>query len=183
MEICPVLQTQRLILRPFTLEDAPIVQRLAGAYEVAATTLNMPHPYQDGMAQQWISSQRAKHEKGEVVDFAIVIREGRLLCGAIGLGIDKRNNNAELGYWIGVPYWGQGYCTEAAKEVLSYGFKSLNLHRIYAAHLKCNPASGRVMQKIGMSYEGCSRDHFCKWGQFYDDLRYGILASELDIKG
>jgi ribosomal-protein-alanine N-acetyltransferase len=79
MEICPVLQTQRLILRPFTLEDAPIVQRLAGAYEVAATTLNMPHPYQDGMAQQWISSQRAKHEKGEVVDFAIVIREGILL--------------------------------------------------------------------------------------------------------
>jgi RimJ/RimL family protein N-acetyltransferase len=183
MEIFPTLQTQRLILRPFTLEDAPIVQRLAGAYEVAATTLNMPHPYQDGMAQQWISSQRAKHEKGEVVDFAIVIREGILLCGAIGLGIDKRNNNAELGYWIGVPYWGQGYCTEAAKAVLSYGFKSLNLHRIHAAHLKCNPASGRVMQKIGMSYEGCSRDHFCKWGQFYDDLRYGILASELDIKG
>ena len=183
MEICPVLETQRLILRPFTLEDAPIVQRLAGAYEVAATTLNMPHPYQDGMAQQWISSQRAKHEKGEVVDFAIVIREGRLLCGAIGLGIDKRNNNAELGYWIGVPYWGQGYCTEAAKEVLSYGFKSLNLHRIHAAHLNCNPASGRVMQKIGMSYEGCSREHFCKWGQFHDDLRYGILASELDIKG
>jgi RimJ/RimL family protein N-acetyltransferase len=178
MERQPTFETQRLILRPFTIEDAPIIQHLAGAREIAATTLTIPHPYQDGMAEQWISSHQEKYEEGEL-NFAVVIREEMLLCGAIALGVNKVNVNAGLGYWIGVPYWGKGYCTEAAKVVVDYGFKALNLHHIHAVHLECNPASGRVMQKLGMTYEGCSREHFCKWGQFHNGVKYGILASEL----
>ncbi len=117
MEPRPTLETQRLILRPFTIEDAPVMQRLAGAREIAAMTLTIPHPYEGGMAEQWISSHQEKYEKGEV-NFAIVIREEMLLCGAIGLGVNKMHVNAELGYWVGVPYWGRGYCTEAAKMIL-----------------------------------------------------------------
>ncbi len=179
----PTLQTQRLILRPFTLADAPDVQRLAGAREIAAVTLAIPHPYEEGMAEEWIQTHPKAFEEGRGVNFAIALRETGELCGAIGLAIDRENNHAELGYWIGTPYWGQGYCTEAAKAVLQYGFEVINLHRIHSVHFSHNPASGRVMQKVGMSYEGCRRQHIQKWGQFQDDELYGILKRDWLQKG
>jgi tRNA (cmo5U34)-methyltransferase len=174
----PTLQTQRLILRPFTLTDAPDVQRLAGAREIAATTLGIPHPYEDGMAEEWIKTHTAAFKEKKAVNLAIALRETGELCGAIGLGIDAENNNAEIGYWIGKPYWRQGYCTEAAEAMLQYGFEVLGLHRIHSTHFSHNPASGRVMQKIGMSYEGCRREYTLKWGKFEDIVLYGILKSD-----
>jgi ribosomal-protein-alanine N-acetyltransferase len=107
------------------------------------------------MAEEWISTHQEKFERGELVNFAIVLRNDDMLIGAIGLVINQQHENAELGYWIGKPYWGNGYCTEAAKAVLHYGFTVLGLNRIYASHMSRNPASGRVMEKIGMKYEGC----------------------------
>lgn len=178
----PTLQTQRLILRPFTVADAPDVQRLAGEYEIAAMTLLIPHPYEDGMAQEWIQTHAKEFEEGTAVNFALARRDSGELCGAIGLGIDKVNHNAELGYWIGKPYWGQGYCTEAAKAVLQYGFEVMGLHRIHSLHFSHNPASGRVMQKIGMSYEGFRPQHTRKWGKFMDVVMYGILKSDWQQK-
>ncbi|MEW6491606.1 MAG: GNAT family N-acetyltransferase [Cyanobacteriota bacterium] len=178
----PTLQTQRLILRPFTLADAPDVQHLAGDREIAAMTLMIPHPYEDGIAEEWIKTHPKAFEEGAAVHFAIVLRQTGELCGAIGLGINKENNNAEIGYWIGKPYWGQGYCTEAAKAVLQYGFEVIGLHRIHAAHFLHNPASGRVMRKIGMSYEGCRSQHTRKWDKFEDLELYGILKSKWQQK-
>lgn len=170
-----VLETERLILRPFTLADAPDVQRLAGDRAVASTTLNIPHPYEDGMAEAWIRTHPEQFARDETVTFAITRRDGTLI-GAIGLTINARFRRAELGYWIGVPYWGQGYCTEAARAVRDYGFETLGLHRIHATHLTRNPASGRVMVKIGMQHEGHLREHVEKWGVFEDLEFYGILA-------
>ena len=178
MKSRPTLQTSRLILQPFQLEDAPEVQKLAGVREIASTIKNMPHPYEDGMAEKWIRTHQKEFEKGRSLDLAIVIKETTQLCGAIRLHINSNFNNAELGYWLGVPYWGRGYCTEAVKATLTYGFESLNLHRIYASHLTRNPASGRVMQKIGMIREGCLRQHIKHWGVYEDYAIYGILASE-----
>ena len=174
----PTLQTERLILREFALEDAPDVRRLAGEPEIARTTLLIPHPYEDGMAEAWISSQRPAYEAGEHVNFAVTLRGEGTLVGSITLGLNPRDDNGELGYWIGVPYWGRGYCTEAAREVVRYGFEDLGLHRIHASHFGSNPASGRVMQKIGMSYEGTRREHYKKWGEHEDRVDYGLLASE-----
>ncbi len=174
----PTLQTQRLILRPFCLADADDVQLLAGAREVAAMTLTIPHPYEDGMAQEWIQTHPTAFSQGKGVNFAIALRDKNTLCGAIGLGINQEHNHAELGYWIGKPFWGNGYCTEAAKEVLRYGFEKLGLHRICASHFVHNPTSGRVMQKIGMTYEGCRRQHTLKWGEYIDFMDYGILKSD-----
>jgi ribosomal-protein-alanine N-acetyltransferase len=174
----PEIRTERLLLRPFALADAPIVQRLAGDREIAATTLNIPHPYEDGMAEEWIDSHPERFAKGEGVTFAVVRWPADTLIGAIGLGISGQHQHAELGYWIGKPYWNDGYCTEAAGAVLRYGFAELGLNRIYAQHMGRNPASGRVMEKVGMQYEGCLRQHFKKWGVFEDVRRYGILRSE-----
>lgn len=178
MKFRPTLQTSRLILRPFELTDAPGVQNLAGAREIAFNTGAVSHPYEDGMAEKWISTHQEKFEQGKLVNFAIVKKETIELCGAIGLTINNKNYNAELGYWIGVPYWGQGYGTEAASKAIAYGFESLNLHRIYASHLTRNPASGRVLQKIGMTREGCLRQHIKHWGIYEDYAMYGILATE-----
>ena len=178
MKRYPRLQTERLVLRGFTQKDASDVQRLAGEWEVARTLLSVPHPYEDGMAEEWISGHRSAFERGEGVNFATVLRERGELCGSIGLLINSRDANAELGYWIGVPYWGQGYATEAAKEVVRYGFEQLWLHRVYAAHFGNNPASGRVLRKVGMTYEGTRREHHRKWGEYEDRVEYGLLVGE-----
>jgi ribosomal-protein-alanine N-acetyltransferase len=174
----PTLETERLILRPHNLGDAPELQWLIGDRDIAFTTLNIPHPYEDGMAEEWIQARQEKFEKGENVQFAIVHRAQGCLIGGVGLAIDKQNELAELGYWIGKPYWGQGYCTEAARAVLEYGFEVLGLNRVYANHFTRNPASGRVMQKIGMQHEGHLRQAIKKWGKFEDWEVYGILRSE-----
>ncbi len=174
----PVLTTKRLRLRPFTLLDAPAIQRLAGAPEIAATTLRIPHPYPEGLAEAWVLSHRGGYERGEELTLAITRLEDEALLGAIGLAIAAQDARAELGYWIGVPYWGQGYATEAAAALLAYGFQALGLARIHACHFAGNTASGRVLQKIGMTHEGRQRQHVLKDGQPQDLELYGILREE-----
>ncbi|MBI5116312.1 GNAT family N-acetyltransferase [Candidatus Poribacteria bacterium] len=175
----PTLQTARLNLRPFDLSDARDVQRLAGEKAIADTTLNIPHPYEDGMAEEWISSHQPKFEAGELANFAIVLREDRALIGSLGLVICQRFDRAVLGYWIGRPYWNNGYCTEAGQAILQYGFETLNLNRICASHLTRNPASGRVMKKLGMIHEGHARQHAKKW-DIYEDLEfYGMIRADM----
>ncbi|MEA3440103.1 MAG: GNAT family N-acetyltransferase [Chloroflexota bacterium] len=175
----PALTTERLLLRPFTLADAPEVRRLAGDRNIAETTLNIPHPYEDGMAEEWISSHPEQYTKGEGVVFAITLQSDDMLVGAVGLAINQRFDRAELGYWIGSPYWNQGYCTEASREVLRYAFQELELNRVQATHLTRNSASGRVMQKLGMKREGRLRQYVKKW-DIYEDLEmYSILKDEV----
>ncbi len=175
----PTLETERLVLRPFDVSDAPRVQLLAGDRAVAATTKNIPHPYEDGMAETWIGAHQDRFEKGQEIVFAIARKDGGELIGAIGLTLNLAQENAELGYWIGKPYWGCGYCTEAGHAVLRYAFGELHLHRVHAHHFSHNPASGRVMQKLGMRHEGRLRQHVKKWDEFFDVEAYGIMRSEL----
>ncbi len=174
----PLLETPRLLLRPFTLTDASDVQRLAGALEIADTTLNMPHPYADGMAEDWIGGHAARFAAGEAATFAVSAWDGGWLMGSIGLIITPRHHRAELGYWLGVPFWNQGYMTEAARAVVEYAFGTLGLHKITASHFVRNPASGRVMEKIGMTREGILRQHVTKNDGFEDLVVYGLLSLE-----
>jgi RimJ/RimL family protein N-acetyltransferase len=99
------------------------------------------------------------------------------LVGAVGLTITKRFSRAELGYWVGKPFWGKGFATEASRAVLKYGFEGLQLNKIYATHMTRNPASGKVMQKIGMDQEGLLKQHALKWDQYLDLAAYGILST------
>ncbi len=174
----PNLETDRLLLRPFVEKDAPRVHKLAGDREIAATTLNIPHPYEAGDAEKWISTHRKAFDSGNEVIFAVTLKLDGLLIGAIGLVISRPHDRGEMGYWIGKEYWGSGYCTEAAKAVLHYGFDELGLNKIHARHMDTNPASGRVLEKIGMGYEGCLKQHYKKWDAFGDYHVYGILRDE-----
>jgi len=174
----PIIATKRLILRPFVEADAPWVQVHAGAREIARMTQNIPHPYEPGMAEHWIATHRPGWEQGVLLASAIARRDDGELVGAVGLTIAPEDERAELGYWIAVPWWGNGYATEAAAALVGYGFEQLRLHRIMARHFGSNPASGRVMQKIGMVREGLLREHFVKWGEREDIVVYGVLARD-----
>ena len=177
----PTLLTDRLMLRPFSLADVPAIVALAGDWDIAFNTLSIPHPYNEEHAVQWIRQQTQQWEQKQAVNFAIA-HPDNTLCGSIGLGIVPSFNLAELGYWVGKPYWGNGYATEAAKAVINFGFGKLFLHRIQATHFGNNPASGKVMQKIGMAYEGCRRQHTLKWGKYRDIWLYGILREDWQKK-
>jgi len=131
----PIIDTERLILRPLTQADAAVVQFLAGDKAIAATTLSIPHPYGAGVAEKWIKSIKGDIAEGKSVVFAITENNNGNLLGTIGLMINKEHDHAEMGYWIGKDYWGKGYCTEAAHAVLEYGFGVMMLRGVFCGKL------------------------------------------------
>ena len=151
---------------------------MAGDRLIADTTLRIPHPYPDGMAQEWISTHQPDFDQSKGVTFAIMRKADGSLVGAIGLMDMLAGHQAELGYWIGRPYWNQGFCTEASEAVLRYAFSELGLIRVHCCHFSRNPASGRVLRKLGMRHEGSRRRHVKKRDQFEDLELYGILKEE-----
>ncbi len=173
----PSFRTPRLQLRPLVVSDAPRVEELVSDPEVALTTANIPHPYPPGAAVTWIERHRPGPDHGGEIVWAITHAQLGLV-GAMGLRVDPHQFRGELGYWIGKPYWGQGFATEAGAALLKYGFQTLGLNRIFAHHMRRNPASGRVMQKLRMRYEGSLRQHFRRNDRFEDLECYGILKEE-----
>ena len=124
---------------------------LAGDKLIAEMTANIPHPYLDGMAEQWIGRHATWYIKREAAAWAITLRTSGKLVGTVSI-TQILQNKGNLGYWIGVPYWGNGYCTEAVKEIINFAFASDYLDQIYARHLPENNTSGKVIQKSGFCY-------------------------------
>jgi [ribosomal protein S5]-alanine N-acetyltransferase len=173
----PTLRTARLLLDGFDQEDASELQRLAGAREIADTTLRIPHPYHLSDALSWIEG--LERQVVAQVNFAVRLIPTHQLIGGIGLrDIEPEHGHAELGFWIGVDWWGQGYAREAARCVIRYGFESLDLNRICAHHMVRNPASGRVLAAVGMQREGVLRQRVRKWGVYEDVVLYAVLRDE-----
>ena len=172
----PTLTTDRLKLRPLTLVDALRVQCLAGDFAIADTTVLIPHPYPDGAAEQWIATHADTFRRRAAVAFGIEENASGQIVGVIDIVLTPSQERGQLGYWVGREYWGQGYCTEAGRVIVDYTFRVLNLHRVQAYHFARNPASGRVLQKIGMTHEGTSRGFIKKWGRFEDCEWYAILS-------
>jgi len=170
----PTLETTRLKLRPYTEGDIAELIGLIGRREVAATTGRIPHPYTEKDARRFVADAQGDDE----VRLAVTLRSDGRMIGGIGLRLFEPHQHAELGYWLGVPYWGKGFATEAAREMLRYGFETLRLHRIFATHFIHNPVSGRILMKLGMRHEGCQRQHIRKWDQFVDLELYGLLRQE-----
>ena len=174
------LQTERLTLRLHAPSDIPALMPLIGAREVAATTLRIPHPYSESDALDFMAGTKEELLNGSGLRLGIVVRETDTLCGGVGLRIEPDHRRAELGYWIGVPFWGKGYATEAASAMVKYGFETLRLRRIFASHIVSNSASAKVLRKIGMHHEGRQRGHILKWGEFLDIEMYGMVASDVE---
>jgi [ribosomal protein S5]-alanine N-acetyltransferase len=142
------IKTDRLSLRAPALADAARISLLAGDYDVASMTGTIPHPYSEAMASQWIAGLHAGEEG---VAFAID-RLGSLI-GCVGYRA-RDKTHAEMGYWIGKPYWGLGYATEAARALILYAFAQENFDYLLGGHFKENPASARVIAKLGFEPSG-----------------------------
>ena len=178
MPPAPAIRTARLLLRPFVASDAGRVAELAGAFEIADTTISIPHPYPPELAGDWI----AKHEQEPYRSHAVTLAVSEPASGLVGCvelrDIDSEHAQAELGFWIGKPFWGLGYATEACAALLRFGYESLDLNRVYAHHMARNPASGRVLLKLGMCHEGLLRQRVRKWGRFEDVMVYAALRED-----
>ena len=172
------LETERLLLRPFRLEDAEAVAVFCDSEPVYRRTLNLPHPYTADCARRWIGGHAENFRSGRFYEYAVTGREDGCLYGCVGLSHDAAHHNGELGYWFGEPHWGRGYATEAAAALIDFAFSVKDYHRVYAGHFAGNPASGRVMQKCGMRFEDIQREHVCKDGAYVDVVCYAILKQE-----
>lgn len=177
----PVLITERLFLRPLVEEDASCVQVLAGDERISRLTLNIPHPYKDGLAEAWIQRCANKLVDGTGVTLAVTEKQSGDVLGAVNVEIDPVHSRGEIGYWIGVPYWGRGYATEAAKSLVRYVFIEKGLHRIQGRYLACNIASGCVLTTLGFHQEGVLRQHDLRpWG-FEDVVICGLLKADWQV--
>ena len=143
----PVLATERLMLRAPRLSDAKAVATLVNDRRIAENTTRIPYPYSLADAEDFIA--KAAHAEAETA-FAITLARGRL----IGMcGLDRpRGGEPEIGYWLGVPFWGEGYATEAVRALLDYAFEDLALDRVTAGARVSNPASRRVLEKCGFQW-------------------------------
>jgi len=143
----PVLKTARLLLRTPSHGDAAAMVALAGDRRVAENTARIPHPYAVADAVGHLAA--INQDGGETV-FAIE-RDGAL----VGMcGLDPRQDGVELGYWLGVPFWGRGYATEAARALIDYAFAELGHEVLQSGARVSNPASRRVLEKCGFQWTG-----------------------------
>ena len=167
--------TERLILRPFLISDAEDVTKLCNNYTLYTNTLHLPYPYTLDSALSWIETHEKNFNEDKLYEFAITCKESGKLLGAISLSNNKNSNNGEIGYWLGEEFWNKGYATEAAKGILYFAFNIKNYHKVYGRFFSKNPASGKVMSKIGMTYEGTLKDQVKKDDEYLDIVCYGII--------
>lgn len=174
----PVLETRRLRLRPLTMRDEKDMYRYASDPAVSRHVLWEAHesPRQTRAA---LRAAIRQYRSGAPSSFAIERRSDRRMIGTIGfMWINCEHRSGEVGYSLARDCWNQGYATEALLAVLRFGFEALRLNRIEAQHEISNPASGRVMQKCGMTYEGTLRSRVFNKGRFSDVRLYAILRDD-----
>lgn len=165
--------TERLIIRDFTIEDAPLFQEYLTDADLTKQTSSMPHPFPEGLALEYIEKYHKLKKEGTAIWLAVTLKETNELIGMVGLMFKPEHKKADVGYLIAKPFWGKGYATEAAKKMVEVGFKEHGLGRISATAFADNPASMRVLEKIGLKHEGTARKDVIKWGQ----VRYSFLWS------
>lgn len=169
------ITTERLILRLFQKSDAEAVTKYCNNYNIYRNTLYLPYPYSTDDALTWMENHLKNFEADRSYELAITDKESGELYGAIALSNNQRFKNGEIAYWVGEEFWGNGYATEAAQAMLQFAFNEKDYHKVFARCFTSNPASGRVLEKLGMKEEGVLKDHVIKENQFEDLAHYGII--------
>lgn len=176
-DIKKTIITDRLVLRLFQESDAPAVTRMCNNYNLYKSTLNLPYPYSIEDALGWIALHQENYKSDRFYEFAVTDKESGELYGAVALSNNQKFSNGEIAYWIGEEFWGKGFATEAAQAVVDFAFRVKAYHKVYARYFISNPASGKVMQKLGMKEEGILMEQVKKEGRFEDLVCYGIINS------
>jgi len=173
------LEGNRIILRPLEERDAPTLYENVKEYEMARWLINLPHPYPKDGALEFIKKSRDLMEKGESYELAIESKETSEVIGVMSFcKVNQKNRSAEVGYWVAKEHRGEGIATEAGLALLIFGFEELNLERIYSKCFSENIPSQRIMEKIGMQYEGTFRHEILKDDRFIDTKYYSILKGD-----
>ena len=162
----PALKTKRLRLRRLTAADAARVAELAGDWDIARMTARIPHPYAAHAAEGWV-----QHIADD--EFVRAIDLNDEVIGLVGY-TDSDDGSGEIGYWIGKPWWGHGYATEAATGLIRYCFRSARLPRLTCCHFVDNPASKRVIEKLGFRETGRCRAYSEARQCDVDTIRYEL---------
>ncbi len=171
--------TDRLIIREYKKTDIDGFLRVVRQPEIYATTYGIPLNYSRVRAEWWLKTIKENKKADTAHEFAMILKNSGEYIGNVGLiNISRLHNRAEISYYIDREYMNQGYTTEAALVMLKYGFKNLKLHKISGVCMSVNPASRRVMEKIGMTYEGTLREELFKDNEYYDLDRLSILRNE-----
>jgi [ribosomal protein S5]-alanine N-acetyltransferase len=167
------LKLSRCVLRPWRVGDEPSLVRYAHNRNVSRNLRDrFPYPYTAADADEWIKLASAQTRP---TSFAIVV-EGEAVGGiGIELGTDVHRRSAEIGYWLGEPFWGRGIASEALRAVTEYAFERFDVCRLEAGVFAWNPASARVLEKAGYTLEGRARLAVVKDGQLVDRLLYGLV--------
>ncbi|MDZ5699451.1 GNAT family N-acetyltransferase [Chelativorans sp. M5D2P16] len=147
---CPVLVTERLVLRPPHEDDVPELVELANNRRVAEMLSRMPYPYSEADAEVFVRGSRSEFRSG--CHYAVALADSGAFVGCAG--IDMRQYGLELGYWIGEPYWGLGYATEVAHALVDLAFRATDIDRLHVSCRVINSASRRVIHKCGFQYVG-----------------------------
>src|SRR3989338_1208912 len=145
------IKTKRLLLRPLRNADADSIVENVNNLNVSRWLLVVPYPYNKKSAMVWINGNKKKMRKKEKDDysFGIEILEENKIIGGIGIHrVDSYQKTASVGYWLGEKYWNKGYCSEALKAVIDFGFRKLKLNRLEASVFVGNPSSGRLLEKF-----------------------------------
>lgn len=174
------LETEGLILRPLCLEDAPAMfDHWPSDPEVARYVTWEPHPDLEStkaLLSSWVPHYQ---QDPSFYNWGIVLKSTEQLVGTISfVSVSDQDLSAELGYCLGRPWWGKGLMTEAGQAVLAFGFQKVGLNRIEAMFDVRNPASGRVMEKLGMTYEGLSCEARMVKGQLVTVKHYAKLRRD-----
>ncbi len=172
------LTAQRLILRPLVEEDTDLVAHYCSDPEMHRNTALIPFPYTRDHAEAFLACVHPGDVYERGVTLGIEWRETGTFCGCIELGMNRKNDRSELGYWIGREFWGRGIATEASRRILRFGFEELALHKITSGYYDFNAASGRVQEKLGFQIEGHLRDQVKRDGTFHTLIKTGLLLSE-----
>ena len=174
-----MIRTSRLLLRPLAPEDAPALAAVAGERRIADTTISVPHPFGLAEAQRWIDACLKDSADGHRLGLAILPKDSDEFAGYIGLHhIDPEHGEAEISFWTGSAHQGRGYVGEAGAAIIDHGFETLGLNRICAFHMVRNPASERVLTRLGFQREGLLRQRVCKWGVYEDVAVWSRLRSD-----
>ena len=176
----PVLQTDRLVLRPVKWRDASDIFAYASDPEVARYVLWEPHKSLSD-SRAFVGYARSLYRRGAPGSWVAELRKTGHVIGTIGIvWYSDVNRSAEVGYSFAREHWNQGYATESLQAVIDAAFTALPLNRLEAQHDIRNPASGRVMEKCGMKQEGVLRQRVRNKGEYADVAMYSLLRSDLE---
>ena len=171
------LQTTRLTLRSLRPGDLEAVHTAADDQRILRNML-LPRETTRALTQDFLRRARRDEKRGEGYHLAIVLKEDAELIGAVSLmSVNARHRHAELGYWIAVPHWRQGYGQEAVEGALGYGFRQADLNKIWATTVLANEASAGLLQSAGFTHQGVLRKHAKVRGRWWD-LNYWELLRE-----